>query len=203
MLYFDWYSHKHFGSIRQQIWAFLHFPFHLALVLFMEGTAQLIIWQKLLEVINIVRNSFDAQLEAFAVAAEDPSANLTLSDLADTIGVTINDFVTAYPPIYSNTYDDFEAVQDGILNVTSEAEGEALLERFVAIVQNSLFTTYGIIAPEDKKATEAADVVDELVKQYDVIFLVVRILVLFTICHSSAKLTYHLHSSSTSLSLRA
>lgn len=34
MLYFDCLNHKHFGSIRQMIWAFGHFPFHVALVSF-------------------------------------------------------------------------------------------------------------------------------------------------------------------------
>lgn len=47
MLYFDALPDYHFGSIRQQFWAFLHFPFHLVLVLFMEGTAQFVIWFKM------------------------------------------------------------------------------------------------------------------------------------------------------------
>lgn len=38
MLYFDWMSEEHFGTIRQQVWAFLHFPLHLFLVLAVEGT---------------------------------------------------------------------------------------------------------------------------------------------------------------------
>jgi hypothetical protein len=47
MLYFDALPEYHFGSIRQQIWAGLHFPFHLMLVLFLEGTAQWVIWFKM------------------------------------------------------------------------------------------------------------------------------------------------------------
>jgi hypothetical protein len=52
MLYFDFLPKGHFGSIRQPIWAFLHFPFHLALVLFMEGLAEFVIWHKMVEVIT-------------------------------------------------------------------------------------------------------------------------------------------------------
>lgn len=42
MFYFD-YNPKnvHYGSIRQQIWALLHFPFHLSIVLSVEGLRQL------------------------------------------------------------------------------------------------------------------------------------------------------------------
>lgn len=45
MFYFDYTPRNtHYGSIRQQIWALLHFPFHLATVLVMEGLRQLTIW---------------------------------------------------------------------------------------------------------------------------------------------------------------
>jgi hypothetical protein len=50
MLYFDALPDYHFGSIRQQFWAFSHFPFHLFLVLFLEGMAQFVIWFKMNEV---------------------------------------------------------------------------------------------------------------------------------------------------------
>ena len=42
MFYFDYNSkHGHYGVIKQQIWTLLHFPFHLAIVLSMEGLRQL------------------------------------------------------------------------------------------------------------------------------------------------------------------
>jgi hypothetical protein len=51
MLYFDTLNRHHFGSIRQQIWSFAHFPFHTALVLCLSGMAQFIIWQKIMEAV--------------------------------------------------------------------------------------------------------------------------------------------------------
>lgn len=45
MIYFDWLEEEHFGTIRQQIWSFLHFPLHVALVLAVEGVAQSITWR--------------------------------------------------------------------------------------------------------------------------------------------------------------
>jgi hypothetical protein len=54
MIYFDWLNSSHFGSFREGLWAFLHFPFHLALVLLMEGAAQFILWRKVVEVVAYV-----------------------------------------------------------------------------------------------------------------------------------------------------
>jgi len=43
-----------FGELRQEIWASLHFPFHLALVLLVEGASQFILWRKVVEVVSYV-----------------------------------------------------------------------------------------------------------------------------------------------------
>ncbi|KAF2036067.1 hypothetical protein EK21DRAFT_106173 [Setomelanomma holmii] len=40
-LYFDNFPHGHYGTIRQQIWSILHFPFQLAIVGVVEGSQQL------------------------------------------------------------------------------------------------------------------------------------------------------------------
>jgi hypothetical protein len=39
-LYFDNFPHGHYGTIRQQIWSLLHFPFQLAIVGVVEGSQQ-------------------------------------------------------------------------------------------------------------------------------------------------------------------
>lgn len=44
VLYFDQIEHDRFGVVRQQIWALLHFPLHVAILLTVEGTSQLILW---------------------------------------------------------------------------------------------------------------------------------------------------------------
>ncbi|PVI06041.1 hypothetical protein DM02DRAFT_583701 [Periconia macrospinosa] len=53
-LYFDNFPHGHYGTIRQQIWSLLHFPFQLAIVGIVEGSQQLALaryvmrnWQKI------------------------------------------------------------------------------------------------------------------------------------------------------------
>jgi hypothetical protein len=39
-LYFDNFPHGHYGTIRQQVWSVLHFPFQLAIVGVVEGSQQ-------------------------------------------------------------------------------------------------------------------------------------------------------------------
>lgn len=54
MLYFDQVDNKRFGTIRQQLWALARFPFHISLVLLMEGTARFISWRNAIEVVDLI-----------------------------------------------------------------------------------------------------------------------------------------------------
>lgn len=45
-IYFDWVDHVHLKGLRQQIWTLLHFPFHAALLMFLAGAVQFMIWWK-------------------------------------------------------------------------------------------------------------------------------------------------------------
>jgi hypothetical protein len=58
-LYFDNFPHGHYGTIRQQIWSLLHFPFQLAIVGIVEGSQQLVLaryviknWEKIAKAID-------------------------------------------------------------------------------------------------------------------------------------------------------
>jgi hypothetical protein len=49
VLYFGQIEHDRFGTIRQQIWAVLHFPLHVAILLTVEGSTTLILWNIIIE----------------------------------------------------------------------------------------------------------------------------------------------------------
>ncbi|KAH8713862.1 hypothetical protein HC256_006984 [Beauveria bassiana] len=53
-IYFDWMRHVQLPAIRQQIWTALHYPFHLALVLFMRGFTQLILFVKAFDIFKMI-----------------------------------------------------------------------------------------------------------------------------------------------------
>ena len=46
MLYFDQLETKRVGTLRQQLWIMTHFPFHVAILLTVEGVSQLCVWRK-------------------------------------------------------------------------------------------------------------------------------------------------------------
>jgi hypothetical protein len=52
MLYFDQLSHDRFGTVRQQIWALLHYPLHSAILLCVEGNTSLIVWNSAVQVLR-------------------------------------------------------------------------------------------------------------------------------------------------------
>ncbi|KAF3227651.1 hypothetical protein TWF106_009161 [Orbilia oligospora] len=59
MLYFDDEPNYVYSTVPQQLWAILHFPFHLAVILFVEGQQQLMIWQGIITALNILGASLD------------------------------------------------------------------------------------------------------------------------------------------------
>ncbi|KAF2688479.1 hypothetical protein K458DRAFT_440113 [Lentithecium fluviatile CBS 122367] len=62
MLYFDRMQEEHFGSIKQQVWSFSHFPLHTVLVLVLQGISLLVVWTQAVQGLNDLADSFDAAL---------------------------------------------------------------------------------------------------------------------------------------------
>jgi hypothetical protein len=62
MLYFDRMQEEHFGTIKQQIWSFGHFPLHTVLVLVLQGISLLIVWTQAVQGLNDLATSFDTAL---------------------------------------------------------------------------------------------------------------------------------------------
>ena len=54
VLYFDQIEHDRFGTIRQQIWAILHYPLHVAILLTVEGSSMLILWNVISKVDDLI-----------------------------------------------------------------------------------------------------------------------------------------------------
>lgn len=50
MLYFDQSEHDKVGTVRQQLWIIGHFPMHVTILFTIEGSAQLVVWRKLISV---------------------------------------------------------------------------------------------------------------------------------------------------------
>jgi hypothetical protein len=63
-LYFDNFPHGHYGTIRQQIWSLLHFPFHLAIVGVVEGSQQLALARYVIKNAYKVTNTIQQHCQA-------------------------------------------------------------------------------------------------------------------------------------------
>jgi hypothetical protein len=78
MLYFDRLRAHDFGKvIRRQLWAGLHFPLHITLVLALEGTRQLVVWGQALRYFNFLFESIIEMLNQPDATAQFPYANVT------------------------------------------------------------------------------------------------------------------------------
>ncbi|KAF2848832.1 hypothetical protein T440DRAFT_148190 [Plenodomus tracheiphilus IPT5] len=58
-LYFDNFPHGHYGTIRQQFWSLLHFPYHLAIVGVVEDSQQLALSRYVQRNALFIRNNID------------------------------------------------------------------------------------------------------------------------------------------------
>jgi hypothetical protein len=152
MLYFDWLNlHHHFGSIRQQIWAFLHFPFHLFLVLGLEGTSQVIVVRKLEEAITRVTNIF---VSSFAEFTDDSS--YTIDDLVNKLNETVDGIWKSYPPPESVFFE----VQNGLIELHDAKDNqtqETAVTDVLFTTMTSLFETYGIELREKAQDMSSED----------------------------------------------
>ncbi len=108
MIYFDWMRHIHLPRFRQLIWASLHFPFHLALTLFVEGSAQFVIWYKIQEVVKDFATLLNNALDDLV----DTSTNVQSQTLVNTINETVLEIFDLYPPKFQDTI----VAIDGALN---------------------------------------------------------------------------------------
>ncbi|KAF3759999.1 hypothetical protein M406DRAFT_343623 [Cryphonectria parasitica EP155] len=107
MLYNDWQPAAHLPSIRQLTWALIHFPFHLALILFVGGSAQLIIWWKVTEVLNVLDVTFISE-----GAANSDTANTAVavrSEVLHVVNQTAQKLFESFPPKKVWTYVDYNA----------------------------------------------------------------------------------------------
>ncbi|RFU25789.1 hypothetical protein B7463_g10553, partial [Scytalidium lignicola] len=166
-LYFDNIQMEQFGAVRQQIWAFLHFPFHMALVLLMEGINQFVIWRHIIEALNRIFGPIDSL----------PDDGTTVSQYFNLLNQTAYDTLEVYWPQNNDTgiVDEILTSLDN-LNPASNATGNispdmavesaetVVLELFKIVLED-----FGFEAPGD---VEGLDPLGQISAYYEVFTLV-------------------------------
>ncbi|RFU75351.1 hypothetical protein TARUN_6897 [Trichoderma arundinaceum] len=108
LIYFDWMKTAYLPPLRQLLWTVLHFPFHLALVLFMQGFTQFIQWSKVIDVINNLSTNW-------LVFDTDRLPRATSEMVKENMTEELNEFFETYHPQYSDTND---LISEALENIT-------------------------------------------------------------------------------------
>ncbi|KAJ4347952.1 uncharacterized protein N0V89_009324 [Didymosphaeria variabile] len=157
MLYFDRMQEEHFGSIKQQLWSFVHFPLHVVLVLVLQGVSLLIVWAQLVQALLGMYTTFGNVL--------DGAGNYTNgSELAHDLSYTAYSFVyccvpkgvdatkeqyTADNAIYSIA-DAYDYLLEDSNNATAFNDFTAGVNDLVAAATKTLFDGFSVTVPKKK-----------------------------------------------------
>lgn len=124
LVYFDWQrSSFPLPALRQQIWTCLHLPFHLSLVLFMQGFTQFLVWSKIISEISRI---------GFIADPTDDGRTATSTALRDSLNSSVQNFFNDYPPKISSS---LETVNDALMNITK------IPDKIWPLVANGTFET--------------------------------------------------------------
>ncbi|KAK5657493.1 hypothetical protein OQA88_3065 [Cercophora sp. LCS_1] len=111
-IYFDWaWPAARFMSSEpwMYVWSLAHLPFHICLVLIMEGATQFVVWWKIVEMIEYVSVEFYAAYEAAMVDRGERIAHR----LVERVNGTIEEIWTHYPPdLYVTHYHKEELLRE-------------------------------------------------------------------------------------------
>jgi len=189
MLYFDRMQEEHFGSIRQQVWSFLHFPLHTVLVLVLQGVSLLIIWTQIVMAMNTMVDQFTDVV----MAAENFSSG---AEFASAMNDTANNNVFFYVPkgvdaskqIKTAGYalyqleESFDYLHLDPTNVTAQEAWQSGLSDLLSAATTTLFDSFSVTVPKKKlekvKASASGfDAAEQLVTEYLSVFELVFVYV--------------------------
>lgn len=158
MLYFDRMQEDHFGTIKQQIWSFIHFPLHLSLVLLLCGVSQFVIWRQAVESANALDNQLLLDLSTSYTNA---------SEFAASINATVSGYVFDWIPKDFDASDAMDTVSKSLGKISNMTEvpiddliasgDESFAEAFNSIYYasfNTILETLGIKPPKSKDASK-------------------------------------------------
>ncbi|MCJ1473698.1 hypothetical protein MMC13_002349 [Lambiella insularis] len=112
MLYYDQTEKKRVGRVRQELWSILHFPFHICILLVVEGQATLTVWRKIIDVTDPLYNSNAFNSPLF----NDPPFDNTTID-----GTVLKGFVDQFNQSLQDVFNNFSPPSNLIPNDISDA----------------------------------------------------------------------------------
>jgi hypothetical protein len=151
VLYFDQIEHDRFGTIRQQIWALLHYPLHVAILLTAEGSTLLIVWNEIAQDIDWMNNNLwdPAYFNSSQAYAESLLTNLTNFD---------NSFKVKYlSDSYNYTSGAANFSQLNFATTEGLNKAEDLFSDMYYKVLVFLFENFNVEVPEDQAGFDLSE----------------------------------------------
>lgn len=159
VLYFDQIENDRFGTIRQQIWAILHFPFHVAVLLTVEGSTALILW-------NIICTTDNAWW-SYSLSIESTDTNYynfstfeSPSAVTEYLHTALEDISTyfkngTFEEGYNSTgtFTSLASVDATFPSDDWKAEASDIIYELWVGVENFIFENFGIEIPERPSTT--------------------------------------------------
>lgn len=169
ILYHDAIEPERMGYFRTHLWTVLHFPFHVALLLTVEGSASLIVW-------NISKNFALKWSSQF-----DNLGNVTFTSNDDLCKYLIKGIDVLDEGLRSNVSSSYnyqaELQEIGRLNFSASTWDDnayTLVNKIYVEVENVLFESFGVhgAEPKDKSKVPSGDRLTALILiQVDTAFL--------------------------------
>ena len=163
MLYFDQIETERVGTMSQQFWALLHFPFHVCVLLVVEGVAQLAVWRKVIDVLTPFGNAMDIYIQMYS----DNPHSLNISAINNTIYDVFNNFVNSTEGASPYYEEAFARLEGTLGNTTNRTEAGIAFLDIVTSVEDVVLNTYNI---HIKESVETEDVAKNLVNAQEDIF---------------------------------
>jgi hypothetical protein len=144
------------------IWTFLHFPFHMALVLVMEGTNQFVVWRHIVEVIHNI-----------TILRKIPPNTPVLS-LKQLLNNTSDYTFTTFPPKHGGCV--YGQVGDAIASLTSNSTRDDVQRASTTVIAElyrTVYENYGFgLNPRENSKSQPLD--QQLNGYYNIFVLVFR-----------------------------
>ncbi|KAI1917873.1 hypothetical protein LOZ04_002591 [Ophidiomyces ophidiicola] len=164
MIYFDQVDEKRFGFIRQQIWALLHYPFHIAILITNEGSRAFVLFAV---ATDFLAEALDTAKGAMRASTTGGELAASLRAMAATLAARLRG--NKPPPDFEPTLRNITALSQS--SSASEGEAEFLVDKFISQLVIWLTSTFGIEIEPGKSATTNTEVqIDRISDKFLVTF---------------------------------
>ena len=162
MLYFDQIETERVGTIRQQIWTMVHFPFHVCVILVVEGQRQLSTWRKVLDLTR-----------PYTAALFAANSTLQVNETFNSLYEQFYDSEIPKPEI-TQWLADYDAVTQSNGTATEEASNAAV-DAVVQIFSSGISyiaQNFGTEVPKEAKKTgDKAEELDAIFNVFTTVYL--------------------------------